>query len=159
MKSYASPLNNIPVKDANNLFDSLVKPIALYNSEVTFLDSYITYFRAEKRANNSRKQLDPFYFIDKTPIEKLHLQFCKYTLGIRKTSSNLGARADLGRLPLELNIKFQSILYLIRLYSDEINPLLKESFILSQNLDSAGIYSWFSYVKHIKKKLVWIWIL
>lgn len=52
-------------------------------------------------------------------------------------------------LPLELNIKFQFIFGIIRLYSDDINPLLKALFILSQNLDSTVIYSWLSYVKHV----------
>jgi hypothetical protein len=28
-------------------------------------------------------------------------------------------------------------------------PLLKESFLLCQNLDSQGIYTWFSYAKSI----------
>lgn len=146
MKSYTSSLLNLPVKVANNLFDSLVKPIALYNSEVTFLDTYITYYRAKKRTKISGKPLDIFHFIDKTPIEKLHLQYCKYLLGVRKSSSNLGARVDLGRLPLELYTKFYSILYFIRLNSEEINPLLKESFLLTKNLDDKGIYSWFTYI-------------
>lgn len=153
MKSYTSSLLNLPVKVANNLFDSLVKPIALYNSEVTFLDTYITYYRAKKRSKISGKPLDIFHFIDKTPIEKLHLQYCKYLLGVRKSSSNLGARVDLGRLPLELYTKFYSILYFIRLNSEEINPLLKESFLLTKNLDDKGIYSWFTYIKDVMEDL------
>jgi hypothetical protein len=42
-----------------------------------------------------------FYFIDKTPIENLHLSFYKYVLGIRKKASNLAVRLELGRLPVE----------------------------------------------------------
>lgn len=153
MKSYTSSLCNLPVTVANNLFDSMVKPIALYNSEVTFLDTYVTYYRAKKRAEISGKQLDKFHFIDKTPMEKLHLQYCKYLLGVRKSSSNLAVRADLGRLPLELYIKFYSILYFIRLHSEEINPLLKESFLLTKNLNDTGVYSWYTYIKDILEEL------
>jgi hypothetical protein len=38
----------LPVKVANNLFDSLVKPIMTYNSEVTYLDTFISLYRAKK---------------------------------------------------------------------------------------------------------------
>jgi hypothetical protein len=54
-----------------------------------------------------------FYFIDKTPIENLHLSFYKYVLGIRKKASNLAVRIELGRLPAENFIKSQTLLYFI----------------------------------------------
>jgi succinate dehydrogenase flavin-adding protein (antitoxin of CptAB toxin-antitoxin module) len=41
------------------------------------------------------------------------------------------------------------LLYFARLYTTKLNPLLKESFLLCQNLDSQGIYTWFSYAKSI----------
>ena len=149
LKTYTKSINDLPINVACNLFDTLVKPIALYNSEITYLDTYISYLRAKKRASISGKQLEPFSFIDKSPIEKLHLQFCKHILGVKKNASNLAVRAELGRYPLELYIRLQSMIYLIRLYSEEINPLLKESFILTQKLDSTGIFSWFTYVKDV----------
>ena len=36
-----------------------------------------------------------------------------------------------------------------RFYSENINPLLKEAFELSEDLDSQNIYSWSSFVKDI----------
>jgi hypothetical protein len=41
IKSYTTSLNNLTIKVANNLFDILVKPIMTYNSEVTYLDTFI----------------------------------------------------------------------------------------------------------------------
>ena len=42
------------------------------------------------------------------------------------------------------------MLYFARLYTTKLNPLLKECFLLCcQNLDSQGIYTWFSYAKSI----------
>jgi hypothetical protein len=35
------------------------------------------------------------------PLEKVHLIFCKHLLGTKKTSSNIGVRAELGRFPVE----------------------------------------------------------
>jgi hypothetical protein len=77
------------------------------------------------------------------------LNFCKFTLGAKKTSSNIGVRAELGRLPLEHFIMTHSILYLARLHTDNVNPLLKEALVLSKSLDSQGTYSWFTFVKNI----------
>jgi hypothetical protein len=45
--------------------------------------------------------MDHFTFIDRTPFEKVHLIFCKHLLGTKKTSSNIGVRAELGRFPAE----------------------------------------------------------
>ena len=51
IQSYTTSLHNLPVKVANNLFDSLVKPIMTYNSEVAYLDTFISLYRAKKRAS------------------------------------------------------------------------------------------------------------
>jgi hypothetical protein len=51
IKSYTTSLNNLPVKVVNNLFDTLVKPIMTYNSEVTYLDTLISLYKAKKRAS------------------------------------------------------------------------------------------------------------
>ena len=83
--------------------------------------------------------MDHFTFIDRTPFEKVHLTFCKHLLGTKKTSSNIGVRAELGRFPNENFINSQAILYLVRLHTDNLNPLLKEAFELSKFLDSQGV--------------------
>ena len=149
IRSYTNSLNNLPLKVANNLFDSLVKPVMTYNAEITYLDSYISLFRAKQRAASSGKEIDTFNFIDKTPFENLHLSFCKYILGTRKNASNLATRVEVGRFPIEYFIKTQTILYLARLFTQNINPLLRESFLLTQQLDITGTYSWYTYAKNI----------
>jgi hypothetical protein len=42
-----------------------------YNSEVTYLDTFISLYKAKKRASTNDKEVDLFNFIDKTPIENL----------------------------------------------------------------------------------------
>ena len=101
----------------------------------------------------SNSEIDEFSFIDKTAIEKVHLGFCKSTLGVKKSSTNLAVRAERGRLPLESFIKIQTSLYLLRLNNDNINPLLKEAFHLSKILDKEGLYSWFTYAKIIVSEI------
>ena len=113
------------------------------------MDYYLIFHRAKQRALQNNVDIDIFNFIDKTPFEKVHLNFCKYSLGTRKTSSNIGVRSELGRLPIENFIAQQSVLYLSRLYTDNLNPLLKEAFELTKSLDSDGVYSWYTYVKQL----------
>jgi hypothetical protein len=63
--------------------------------------------------------------LDKTAIEKVHLGFCKSApVEVKKSSTNLAVRAELGRLPLESFIKTQTSLNLLRLNNDNINPLV-----------------------------------
>jgi hypothetical protein len=79
------------------------------------MDSYLKLFRATLRAEKSNSEIDELNFIYKTAIEKVHLEFCKSTLGVKKSSTNLAVRAELGRLPLESVIKTQTSLYLLPL--------------------------------------------
>jgi hypothetical protein len=59
---------------------------------------------------------------------------------LKQKASNLAVRLEVGRLPVENFITSQTLLYFTRLYITKLNPLLKESFLLCQNLDSKGIY-------------------
>jgi hypothetical protein len=104
------------------------------------MDYFLVYHRAKQRAAILRNgNLDHFTFIDRTPFEKVHLIVCKHLLRTKKTSSNIGVRAELGRFPIENFINSQAILYLARLHTDNLNPLLKEAFELSTSLDSQGV--------------------
>jgi hypothetical protein len=58
-------------------------------------------------------------------------------------------RNSINSLPMEHFIMTQSIFYLARLHTDNVNPLLKEASILSKSLDTQGTYSWFTFVKNI----------
>ena len=70
-------------KIAEKLFDTLVKPIVLYNSEV-----WGAYSKGD------------FGAWDKSPADKVYLRFCKIYLGVNSKCSNDACRADLGRMPL-----------------------------------------------------------
>ena len=62
---------------------------------------------------------------DKFGYEKIHNKFYKYILGLKKIACNISAKSELGRFPITDYIKTQAILYLFRLQTDPINPLLK----------------------------------
>jgi hypothetical protein len=99
------------------------------------MDYFLVYHRAKQRAILRNGNMDNFTFIDRTPFEKVHLIFCKHLLGTKKISSNIGVKTELGRFPVENFINSQAILYLARLHTDNLNPLLKEARISKCILD------------------------
>ena len=118
LREKTSSLGILPISVSINLFDKLVRPILTYNSEISFMDYFLVYHRAKQRDILRNGNMDHFTFIDRTPFEKVHLIFCKHFLGTKKTSSNIGVRAELGRFPVENFINSQAILYLARLHTD-----------------------------------------
>ena len=113
-----------------HLFDSLVRPVADYGSEIW--------------GNTQAEEL-----------ELIHRKFCKFALGLPTTASYLACYGELGRSPLEIRRKVQLIKYWLRIKTDwTVSPLVKDACILAtssslqwansvkQNLDGAG----FSYV-------------
>ncbi len=94
------------------LFDSLVKPIALYGCEVWGSFGHKVLFT------------NKFYFNDNSPYEKLHLKMCKQILKVSKRTSNFGSRSELGRMPLMFNIIYAMCKYRIRLDTFDNTDLL-----------------------------------
>ena len=81
---------HIDTKTKLSLFDSLAVSIILYSSEVWGI-----------------------YTI--TEIDKLHLTFCKYVLGVRQTTSDVVVLGELGRFPLTVICKERALTYWTRI--------------------------------------------
>ena len=64
-----------------HLFDTLIKPILLYNSD---------FWGCLKVPVNN-------------PIENVHMRFCKDLLGVQRQTSNIGVLLELGRMPIMLH--------------------------------------------------------
>ena len=153
IRSYTSEFGYIPIKIACKLFESLVKPILTYNSEVCYMESYIQLYRANLRAKKNNTNVDMLSFLDKNPLEKVQLNFIKHTLGTKKTSTNVIVREEMGILPIETYIVSQTLIYFSRLNNENLNPLLHEAYELTKLLDVDGIYSWYTYAKNISSEL------
>ena len=148
-----SSISQVPPTLACHLFDSLVRPILTFNSEVWYMDIYRSFYNSDHRAKKNNIKPNYFNFIDKSVTDAVHTKFCKYTLGVKKCASNIASRAELGRYPMDSFVKIQSLLYEDRLKKSETSPILKECYSLTQKLHSEGIYSWYSYVNHVRNDL------
>ena len=63
-----------------HLFDAMIKPILLYNSD---------FWGCLKIPKNN-------------PIENVHMRFCKEVLGVQRQTTNIGVLLELGRIPIML---------------------------------------------------------
>ena len=106
-----------------SLFDKLIRPILTYGCDVWGDESNM-----------------------KSPIEDIHLSFCRFVLGIPKSSPKLGIYGELGRYPLDTFIKKQSLRYYNHTV-DSSNVLLRESLLHNINTKS----KWFCTIESLVK--------
>jgi sorting nexin-29 len=116
-----------------HLFDHMVKPVLLYGGEILGYHN-LNSRKSQPNAQNARasffQQLKlscPIIsnYLDKDdPLEKLHLKFCKYTLGVHKKTSNMATLSELGRYPIAIDKIIQSMKYYYHLEFSTENKLL-----------------------------------
>ena len=149
LRSRFANFQAIPVKLSIKLFDTLIRPVLLYNSEVWFMDNYFSIYKALKRSLQTNNNCDTLSLEEKFSFEKIHNKFCKSVLGLRKTACNISAKSELGRLPVTSYIKTQVLLYFSRLNSLNMNPLVVEASNINKKMHNEGIYTWYSFAKNI----------
>ena len=128
-------LRRLTPKIAIKIFDSIITPILLYNSEV---------WGAYEKNN-----LDKWETSD---IEKVNLKFCKLYLGVNKKASNVACRGELGKHPLLLTIKKNIINYFKYISNQSEDSILKQTFNMSKDLHTNQKESYFSNAINLLKK-------
>ena len=89
-------LNRLNPNTASQIFDTMIFPILSYNSEIWGM-----YTKQNFKA------------WDSSPIEKIHLKFCKHYLEVNNKASNVACRAELGRLTLLIPINQKIMKYFV----------------------------------------------
>jgi hypothetical protein len=117
---------NIKPRLLIKLYDTMVKPISLYASEVW------GGFGIKKNKSNDLV----FHLLnqEKTPYEKLNIKLCKQSLKVSKNASNMASRAELGRLPVAKSVITAVLKYYARLKVCKPNELLFHAFESQNNL-------------------------
>ena len=104
------------------LFDSMVKPILCYGSEIWGYEYAGT-------------------------IEKVHVDFCKYFLGVNSSVNNSVALGECWRIPLCITYHTNCIKYWCKLLHMQNNRYPKNCYKMLKSLDEAGRHTWASDVK------------
>jgi hypothetical protein len=108
------------------LFDQTIKPVCMYGSEI-----WGTVLINKKNSSEFYKSFDD------CPIEKLHINYCKYTLGVHKKATNAAIGGELSRFPIAINICVQMLKFWLHMESSE-NIILKHALAESKLLDTQG---------------------
>ena len=110
------------------LFDQLIKPIALYGSEIWGVGEF--------KLNNITSFMKT---LEKFAAEKVNLSFSKFALGVHQKAQNSAVRGELGRTPLGIDIITNILMYYMHMTYSSTNTLLHEALDLSK---TCGQKSW-----------------
>ena len=108
------------VSTVRKLFNSLVCPILLYNSEIWRA------FMKPKQLRNLESFKDNL-FSDNLKHESLELKMAKISLGAHKKASNMAVRGDIGMYPLNIEMYVRIVKYCFHLLelAEQGNELIK----------------------------------
>ena len=107
---------NLDVDVQLHLFDTMVLPIALYGSEI-------------------------WGHVNFEMIERLHLQFCKILLKVKKCTPTCMVSGELGRLPIQYNIESRMLCFWFKCIFSNNNRFANVIYQLMYQLHVQGIYS------------------
>ena len=116
----------LPIDLRSELFDSVIKPIALYGAEVWGYD-YIGL------------------------ADKLQLRFIKNSLGLKMRTPTVMVRGETGCYPCSIDVKCRLLNYWFKLgIEDNDNKIVKEMYNCISKLYSSNnyLYPWLDYVKN-----------
>ena len=119
------------------LFDQVVVPILTYGCEV-------------------------WGFENLGIIEKLHLQFCKLVLQVKKSTPNCMVYGELGRQPIDVIVKGRMLAYWARLLTGPPHKYAHLMYNLCLQLHTSGkiVFPWLQHVQNTLNELgfsnVWI---
>jgi len=148
MFSLLRDLNKHVSCDVNTLiklFNSMVEPIALYNSEV--------WGPACLPINSKNQNLFNLQTNYKLPIEMLKLKFLKIILGVSKKASNLAVVGETNSEPLTAKIFLSMIKFYLHIRSSK-SEILKSALYVNSQLAKNGANTWiksFEQIKHFIK--------
>jgi exonuclease III len=120
-----------------SVFDSTVKPILLYGSEI-----WGTFNTQLQRIKNS-KEFKIETGLEKVKAEVLNMRACRYVLGVHKKTSEIAVRGELGRYPLYVDIVCNMLKYFHRVQNDKASELLKEALACNIQMYNENKECWY----------------
>ena len=110
--------------DAFKLFDTMVKPIATYGSEI-------------------------WGYTYSEDIEKVQTKFCKQYIGLNQKTPDNFALGECGRLPLAVSYMTQTVKYWVKLTQMTNDRYPRQCYLMLRVLTEADKITWATHVKKI----------
>ena len=121
-------LNLSDIEILLRLFNTLIKPILLYNAEIWGLN-------------------------DIQILENLCLKFYKFILRVPQNCSNLAVYAELGSPKLSIDASIRVFKYFQRIKSNQLSDLVSKAYSISNDLANQGYNCWLHTVRQHLKNL------
>ena len=123
------PYSNVPINI--KLFNTMVLPILTYGCEIW-----------GPIILNNVNESNLYNICDKPEIEKTHLKFMKFILGVHSKSSNAGVRGELGKFPLLINCVKLMIKYWLRICKMPLNSIIYKCYLENKQMLQNGYNVW-----------------
>ena len=133
MKSLVN-IDNTDIPTMLHCFDATVKPVLMYGSEVwgaNLIKPHIKNCSLEQSYDNSY-------------TSKVELKFYKNLLQVRRNTSSIAVRGELGRYPIDIDILESMLKFWVRGQRLEENCLVKKAFKENIALHQSGVRCWTS---------------
>jgi ribosomal protein S24E len=130
--------SNTSPKVILKLFDSMIKPILLYGSEIWAIFGW---------KQNNFHNIQKYLFNDKHKFEALHIKMCRNILGVHKKATEIMVRSELGRYPLMSNILQNIYRYWQHLLNMDETSLVYNTLKIMIEKDRQGQINYYSRLK------------
>ncbi len=130
------------IETSLHLFDAVVNPILLYNSDIW--EPVVCNLDKLLETGTSKTHL---YY--KFPFEKLHMKWAKYILGVNSKSTNIAVTAELGRYLLIIEIVLNAVKYWFRVKNVKQDTLLYDCYQANIEIARSGNKCWLSTIEKI----------
>ena len=137
-------------KSLCNLFDALIKPIALYGAPIWTPNMSLVKHIVKNLIAGDTINYDSAAFMKKFALincEKVHLNFIKWSLGVNKRASNLGSWGESGRYPLIYECLRLTLNYIKRVQTCDPQSLVSLAFQEQKKLQ----LDWYKHIEPILK--------
>ena len=118
---------SLPVSTLFNIFDKTVVPILCYGSEVSGYQKHEI-------------------------LERVHIKFCKWILGVSKKASNMAVLSECGRYPLYIEYISRCVTFWLKIANRDEDWIVKRYLDMSIKLDQVGRHTWSTNVRLILSK-------
>ena len=135
----------LPCLEAIKLFESLIRPIALYNAENL---AHLTFREIESLRQKKISFLD---YLNKSYSSVLHQRFLKYILGVNRSCTNMAILGELGEFPLQMNGIIALLSFWHRISQMPDDTLVKQAYNTSKEEENQS--EWIASVKWLLKYL------
>lgn len=124
-----------------HIFDALVKPIALYNSEIWL--GHKSCFRGK-----TVEEMFELTLKNTNEFDKIYMRFCKHVLGVHSKASNFAVISELGQFPLIISTITSCINFWLHTIQSNTDSLLQKAYQEQVN-SSINNSIWLQFVKSL----------